>query len=131
MVSRNFRSIKAWQHAYQLTLQIYKASRPFPTEERYGITSQVRLSAASIAANIAEGSSRRSKSDFLRFLEIALGSLREVECFLMLARDLEYLSSEQFDALNAKVQETARTMSGLIASIEADKTLNGPKDSLH
>lgn len=116
-MARDFRKIKAWQHAYKLALGVYRETRSFPTREQYGITSQVRRAASSVAANIAEGSSRTSDADFLRFLEIALGSLRETECFLMLAKDLEYLAADDFNGLAAQLDETARTLSGLIAAI--------------
>jgi four helix bundle protein len=119
-MARDFRSIKAWQHAYQLTLRIYRATDSFPQAERFGITSQVRRSAASVAANIAEGSSRSAKNDYLRFLEIALGSLRETECFLMLARDLSFLEKPACLELEAQADETARTLSGLISHIRSE-----------
>jgi four helix bundle protein len=120
-VARDFRKIIAWQHAYALTLQIYQATADFPSSERYGITSQLRRAAASVPANIAEGSSRTSHADYLRFLEIALGSLRETECFLMLAHDLNFLKKEPFQELNARTDEAGRTLSGLISSMREQK----------
>lgn len=116
-MARDFRKIIAWRHAYDLALSIYRATAEFPSSERYGITAQVRRAATSVAANIAEGSSRSSRTDYLRFLEIALGSLRECECFLMLSRDLQYLESAQFDELNGHADEAARTLTGLMSSV--------------
>lgn len=116
-MARDFRKIKAWEHAHQLTLEIYRASATFPAEEKFGITSQLRRAAASVGANIAEGSSRTSHADFLRFLEISLGSLRETENFLLLARDLGLLPPEVHVSLAQKVDEAARTLSGLIAAV--------------
>ncbi len=116
-MARDFHKIKAWEHAHQLTLEVYRATAGFPAEEKFGITSQMRRAAASVGANIAEGSSRTSNADFLRFLEMGLGSLRETENFLLLARDLSFLSVETHQRLAQKSDETARTLSGLIAAV--------------
>ncbi len=120
-MTRQFRNIKAWRHAHEMTLKIYAATRLFPKEEKFGITSQLRRAGASIAANIAEGSSRSSDADYVRFLEIATGSLRESEYFLLLAHDLGYLNLEAYSELNDKLDETARTLFGLTASIRQQK----------
>ncbi len=114
---RDFRSIKAWQHAHQLTLAAYLATARFPLDERFGMTSQLRRATSSVAANLAEGSSRRSRADFVRFLEIALGSLRETEYFLLLAHDLKFLGESDYTDLTARTNETARTLTGLINAL--------------
>lgn len=120
-MARDFRKIKAWEHAYQLALAIYRNTQTFPKAEQYGLTSQLRRAATSVPANIAEGAARTSEADYLRFLEIALGSLRECECFLMLAKDLGYLSPEHFQSLESRSDETARTLTGLIAAIRTGR----------
>ena|SRR5215467_5979134 len=89
---QNFRNLRVWGKAHDLTLRIYEVTRSFPREETYGLTSQIRRSAASIASNIAEGCGRTGKAELRRFLEIAMGSASEVEYQLLLAEDLGYLS---------------------------------------
>jgi four helix bundle protein len=76
---KDFRELKVWQKSHQLTLDIYKATAPFPKDEQYGITSQIRRAAASVAANIAEGCCRGTDADFARFLQIAISSASELE----------------------------------------------------
>ncbi len=93
---KSFKRLIVWQKAYVLVRMIYSHSQKFPSTELYGLTSQIRRAAVSVLANIAEGSERQHKREFLRFLSIARGSLAEVETYLMLARDLGYLSEEEF-----------------------------------
>ncbi|PNY81953.1 four helix bundle protein [Deinococcus koreensis] len=88
---RDFQELHVWQRAHALTLRIYEETRAFPPDERFGVTSQLRRCAASVAANIAEGCGRSSDNELARFLTIALGSLAETSYFLILVRDLEYL----------------------------------------
>lgn len=83
-----FENLRVWQDAHALTLEIYRATSGFPRDERFGLTSQVRRSASSIGANLAEGSSRGSDADFARFVQIAVGSASETVNHLLLARDL-------------------------------------------
>ncbi len=90
---KDFKSLKVWHKAHQLTLLVYALTRTFPREEMYGLTSQIRRAAASIPANIAEGSGRRSDGELRRFLQIARGSASELEYHLLLARDLGFLGS--------------------------------------
>ncbi|HEX6837928.1 MAG TPA: four helix bundle protein, partial [Polyangia bacterium] len=89
---QDFRDLKVWQRAHELTLAIYRATATFPSEERFGLTSQMRRSAASVPANIAEGRCRGSDADFGRFLRVALGSAAETEYHLILAGDLGLLT---------------------------------------
>ena len=99
-----------------MTLHVYTATRGFPKEELYGLTSQLRRSAASIGANIAEGSGRRSTSEICRFLQIARGSASETEYHLLLARDLNFLREEDFRALLRQADEVQRMLTALIQS---------------
>jgi four helix bundle protein len=78
-MGRNFKTLKAWELADNLAVELYRVTQAFPKEEQYGLTSQVRRAAVSVAANIAEGSSRRTKKDLMHFLVIARASLAEVE----------------------------------------------------
>ena len=116
---QDFRDLKVWQKAHQLVLRLYRLSRAFPSDERFGLTSQLRRAATSISANIAEGSVRSSDPDFARFLHIALGSASEVDYYLILARDLSFLPAEDYAAANADLQEVKRMLATLIARVKA------------
>ena len=96
-----FQRLDAWHAAHQLTLRIYKITRGFPKEALFGITSQTRRSAVSIAANIAEGAAKRGHREFRRFLDIALGSFSELTYLLILARDLDFLDDVDWHDVNA------------------------------
>ena len=99
MQIRHFRDLIVWQKAHQMALKIYRATKLFPADERFGLTSQLRRASISVAANIAEGSARRSTKDLCHFLNMSQGSNEEVKCLLLLARDLEYLPSSEMDSL--------------------------------
>src|SRR6266576_2410596 len=103
---RDYTKIEAWRLADDLTVAIYERTRSFPRDEIYGLTSQLRPAAYSVPANIVEGASRESKKDYLHFLYIARGSLSETQYFLHLAQRLDYLSSEEADALWQLTKET-------------------------
>jgi four helix bundle protein len=98
---KNFKDLKVWSKAHSLTLAVYQVTREFPREELYGLTSQVRRSAASIGANIAEGCGRRSDGEMCRFLQNRLGSATELEYHLLLARDLQILEDGKFQIMGA------------------------------
>jgi four helix bundle protein len=104
---RDFRKLKIWQRSHQLTLEVYKHTKNFPKTERYGLASQIRRSAASVPANIAEGCGR-SEGDFSRFLQIAMGSASELEYHLMLASDLDHIRKEEADQLIGELQQIKR-----------------------
>jgi four helix bundle protein len=115
---KDFKELKVWHKAYGLALAIYEASRPFPREEIYGLTSQLRRSAISIGANIAEGCGRRSDGELVRFLQIARGSSSEVEHHLLLARDLKFLPVETHRNLEKQLQEVQRMLTSLVSAIQ-------------
>jgi four helix bundle protein len=107
----------AWVHCHRLALFTYQVSRTFPKAELYGITSQMRRAAASAPANIAEGVAKRGRAEFRRFLDVALGSLSELSYFARLARDLEFMTTgdwEEFERIHA---EAGRTTMGLYKSV--------------
>jgi four helix bundle protein len=93
MKVKNYRELIVWQRAMDLVEEVYKSSRDFPREEVYVLTSQIRRAAVSIPSNIAEGQGRKSTSEFLHYLSIAHGSLREVETQTLIAYRLRYLAS--------------------------------------
>jgi four helix bundle protein len=117
---KNFRELKVWQKSHQLTLGVYKVTATFPKEELYGLTSQTRRACASIPANIAEGCGRATDGDFARFLQIALGSASELEYHLLLARDLGFLSSSNYEHLNNEATEIKRMLTSFIQKLKAD-----------
>ena len=102
---QSFRDLRVWQKGHQLTLQVYEVTATFPKDERFGLTSQLRRACASICANLAEGACRISDKDFARFVDIALGSASEVEYFLLLSRDLKYVTESDHAALDEQIRE--------------------------
>lgn len=107
-----FKNIKAWQKAHEMVLEIYRVTESFPPPERFGITSQLRRSASSVATNIVEGYKRRSAKDFAHFLNIADGSLEETKYHLLLAHDLTYMDSKDYERLLLMAEEVGRMLSG-------------------
>ena len=111
---RDYKKIKAWELAHQLVLSVYRSTTHFPVSEQFGITSQLRRAASSVPANIAEGSGRTTDKDFLRFLDIALGSLKETEYFLLLSNDLNYLEKAEWTLLQEQATDALKCLVGFI-----------------
>jgi len=111
---KTYRDLIVWQKAMALVTEIYKITKSFPRREDYGLTSQVRRCAVSIPSNIAEGYGRHSRNEYIRFLQIALGSLYELQTQLEIAVNLEYLKKEEFDSLYESTREVERMLSVLI-----------------
>ena len=109
----DFKDLKVWRKAHELTLTIYERTRSFPKDEIYGLTSQMRRAAASVGANIAEGCGRRSDPEMKRFIQIARGSANELEYHLVLARDLGFLRYDEFKELEARILEIQRMLAAL------------------
>ena len=114
---QNFRDLLLWQEAHQLTLKIYKASRSFPKEETFGITSQLRRAAVSIPCNIVEGCGRYTSKDFANFLQIALGSTNETDYLMLLAKDLNYLADDDFINLHESINKIRAMNINLIEKV--------------
>ncbi|HYX70597.1 MAG TPA: four helix bundle protein [Terriglobales bacterium] len=110
----------AWQKAMGLVKEIYRATRAFPKEELYGLTSQLRRAAISVPSNLAEGHGRASRKEFHLFIGHARGSLLEIETQLEIARDLGYLAASDAAELLAKASEVARVVNGLRAWSESE-----------
>lgn len=116
---KDFRQLKVWEKAHQAALGIYKATKDFPKEELYGLTSQIRRASMSIPTNIAEGCGRNTDADFARFLQMAMGSASETEYQLILARDLEFLSQESYENLHRDIEEVKRMHASLLKTLRA------------
>ncbi len=124
-MGRDYQNIVAWERSHRLTLSVYQLTKIFPSDERFALMNQLRRAAYSVPSNIAEGSARESKRDYLRFLFIALGSLKEVEYFLLLARDLGYVSNEDFAQATDRVNAAFAALSGLIKAVQKEVSLFG------
>ena len=118
---KDFRQLKVWDKAHQLTLASYSVTRPFPSEERYGLTSQIRRCSASIAANIAEACGRSAGGEFQRFLQIAMGSAFELDYHFLLAKDLGFLDSSKYRDLENKGVELRRMLAALIRKVQSER----------
>jgi len=117
MATFGFEKLDAWQLAVEFANDVYRATRLFPPDERFGLTSQSRRSAVSVAANIAEGSGRSSRKDFSRFVEIAYGSLMETVTHLAIAAQQGFLDGTEHGRLREAADRLARVLSGLRTSL--------------
>jgi len=117
MVATNYRDLIAWTKAFELALEIYRQTARFPSEEKYGLTAQLRRAAVSIPSNIAEGEGRRSKAEFRHFPFIALGSLRELETQILVSDSLGYLRPNESVKLMAMAAKVGRIINGLCRSL--------------
>lgn len=113
----SFENVIAWQKAHAFVLYVYKVTRQFPEDERFGLTFQFRRAAVSIEANIAEGYKKLSKADKLRFFNIAQGSLEECRDYHILSRDLSYLQTEEFELMHQRIEETSRFLNSYCKAI--------------
>lgn len=111
-------NIQAFQKAYEFTLLVYKATRTFPDFEKFGLSSQFQRAAVSIIANIAEGSRRVTKPDKLHFMHIAQGSLEECRCYVMLSKDLQYTSTEEYNNMTLCLNDASRLLNAFTKGIE-------------
>lgn len=117
-MGHSYKDLIVWQRAITLVTEVYLATQSFPREELYGLTSQLRRSAVSVASNIAEGQGRISKAEFRQFLGVARGSLIEMETQLVIANNLGYVSRDTADRLAARSGEVSRLLHGLMQSIQ-------------
>jgi four helix bundle protein len=117
---KNFRELKVWHKAHQLTLEVYRITATFPREELYGLTNQLRRSCASIPANLAEGCGRNGDAELRRYCSIAMGSASELEYHLLLGRDLKLIHSKDYEALARQATELKRMLAGLQQRLTAE-----------
>ena len=116
---RDFQTLGVWKKGHKLVLSLYKATADFPSEERYGLTSQIRRAGVSVPANIAEGCGHQSEPEFARYLQLAAASATELQYHIILARDLSYLEPERYKELAETVEEIKKMLSAFIRKVRA------------
>lgn len=119
--SRSFIDLDCWQKAHEFVKAVYSVTQTFPDEERYGLTSQFRKAAASIAANICEGYRKLSRADKLRFLNIAQGSLEECRYYIILAHDIHYIDHDSYKQLEFLINGASWKLNGYAEAISQNK----------
>ena len=118
---KDFRDLKVWERAHQLTLDVYITTSGFPRTELYGLTSQMRRCSASIGANIAEGCGKRGNNEFQRFLQIASGSASELDYHFLLARDLHFLTEPDYKRMASNLSELRRMLTSLLQKVNTER----------
>jgi four helix bundle protein len=121
---KEFRELKVWEKGHKITLTAYRMTSGFPNHELFGLTSQIRRCSASIPANIAEGCGRIGNAEFHRFLQIACGSVNELEYHFLLAKDLEYVSQADYDAIRKEVLDLKRMLVALTRKVGSERKSN-------
>jgi len=117
---KNYKELTIWRKGIELVKAIYVLSKEFPSDERFGMISQLTRAAVSIPANIAEGSSRNSDKDYARFIQIALGSAFEVQTYLIIAKDMNWCTKENIEAIELLLEEEIKMMHIFIRKLLAD-----------
>jgi len=117
MSVKSFRDLKAWEKAHELVLKIYELTKSFPEDKRFGLISQLRRASSSIPTNIVEGFKRNTTNDFIHFLNIADASLEETKYHILLSKDLNYLTENNYKMLLEKCEEIGKMLSGLQKSL--------------
>ncbi len=117
---RDFKELQVWQKSHRLVIEIYRITNVFPSDERFGLVSQIRRSAASVPANIAEGCGRNGDRDFVRFMGIAAGSASETQYHLLLARDLGFLGENEYVEIDRQVKEVKRMLYAFMKKLIPD-----------
>lgn len=116
---RSYRDLKVWQQAMDLAEACYRLTRGFPKDELYGMVSQIRRAAASVPANIAEGHGRNSRGEYIQFLRVAQGSLKELETHLLLSERVQLLPAKSGEAILDQCQSVGKMLRALIRALEA------------
>lgn len=116
---RGYRDLECWQKADDLVVEIYRVTKQFPKEEIYGLASQMRRASVSVAANIAEGSARQHRKEYIQFLYLAQSSLTELGYYIHLAWRLNYIKEETYKQLDKRHQEIGKMLNGFIKWLKA------------
>ena len=122
---QDFRKLKTWEKSHRLALRVYQITRLFPKEEKFGLVSQMRQSAASIPTNIAEGCGRGGGADMARFLQISIGSAHELDYQVLLSKDLGYLSPEDYQDFFSTLTDLKRMLAGLLTKVRSASPKGG------
>ena len=115
---KTHKDLKVWNDSIEFVTLVYQNTKLFPDDEKFALTSQIRRSAVSIPSNIAEGAARNSDKDFVRYLYIALGSAAELHTQLIIANNLGYLKTSEFESLSQNLESISKMTSGLIRSVK-------------
>jgi len=118
MIIKSYKDLEVWQKSIDIVKEVYAASKSFPKDERFGLTSQIRRSAISIPSNIAEGKSRQHINEYIQFLYIAFGSSSELNTQLLIAGELQFLSNSELCVLTEKLDHVSRMLQNLIKSLK-------------
>ncbi len=117
---QDYKQLKIWKRGFDLVVKIYKLTAKYPNHEKYNLTSQLRRAATSISSNIAEGASKHTSTDFVRFLNQAYASLKEVESLLLLSKELKYVLVRDFEVIAKEIDEIARMIYRFIDVVKGD-----------
>lgn len=117
----NHKDLEVWKEGIEVVTDIYRLTNSLPASERYGLSSQMRRSAVSIPANIAEGAGRNSDKELIQFLYISLGSLEELETMLIISKKLKYIEPDQIEVVNKRVIHIRKLLTGLIKYLKSKK----------
>ncbi|CAM4041270.1 four helix bundle protein [Flavobacterium antarcticum] len=116
----NYKELEIWKASLTICTPIYRLTKTFPDDEKFGLISQIRRAAVSVPSNIAEGSSRNSDKDFVRFLEYSLGSCREIETQILIAQDLEYASPDTVAVLLKEIYRIMVMINNFIKKLRSN-----------
>jgi four helix bundle protein len=128
-VMGNFRQLSVWKRAHSFALEVHRCTSSFPVLERYGLAAQMRRAAVSVVSNIAEGCGRHHDRELAYFLRIARGSVREVECQLLLSRDLGYVTPEVWTTMDAAAQEISKMLFAFASTVSSKSQELGARGS--
>jgi four helix bundle protein len=126
---QDYRKLRVWQQAHDVVLTVYAATGKFPVTESFGLTAQMRRSASSVPANIAEGCGRSSRADFARFLVIAQGSITELRYHIQLASDLGLLARPSAMDLGCRVEQVGKMLTSLVQSVREQRRVDGRRSA--
>ena len=119
---KDFKRLHVWDKAHKVAIHAYELTKNFPREETFGLVAQIRRSASSVPANIAEGCGRRGNAELHRFLQIAMGSANELEYHLLLSKDLKYVDAEKYGRVQESVEEVKKMLSSLIRKVDSERS---------
>jgi four helix bundle protein len=117
----DFRQLTVWKSAHALALEVHRCTGSFPPVERYGLSAQMRRAAVSVVSNVAEGCGRQNDRELAYFLRVARGSVREIECQLLLSRDLGYITHDAWAPLDAAAQEISKMLNGFASAVRSGR----------